>query len=98
MIYLHVLKIITYCPQKCNILRSTHSRRKYCDCGEIGHCKESDYCDISANTNTNNHGGRRGGCDECEDGYFKRDWSTPCVSCCDVFHGACAVCGDFYGC
>ena len=38
------------------------------------------------------------GCDQCMNGYFKKDYNYPCVSCKDTFGDDCIHCTDFLGC
>ena len=53
-----------------------------CSCGELEHCKICHY----------------NGCNECETGYFKKDYNTPCLHCQDTFGDSCKFCQDFNGC
>lgn len=39
-----------------------------------------------------------GGCDQCDSGYFKKDYNYPCVGCNDTFGSHCLGCTDFLGC
>lgn len=53
-----------------------------CDCDEVENCR---ICHPN-------------GCDECESGYFKKDYDYHCVQCQEVFGTDCMHCADFHGC
>ena len=38
------------------------------------------------------------GCNECQAGYFKKNYNYPCISCDDTFGKGCKFCQDFNGC
>ena len=38
------------------------------------------------------------GCDQCVNGYFKKNYNYPCISCKDTFDHDCMHCTDFLGC
>ena len=55
-----------------------------CECINVEHCR-------SGTCHSN-------GCDQCEDGYFKKDYNYQCAQCQQVFGDDCMFCTDFLGC
>ena len=56
-----------------------------CSCDDVGPC-------VNGTCHAAN------GCDQCEDGYFKKDYDYPCVDCQATFGDECLHCTDFLGC
>ena len=56
-----------------------------CSCDVVG---DSEFCRIC----------HPNGCDQCENGYFKKDYDYPCENCYDTFGEGCLSCQDFDGC
>ena len=55
-------------------------------------------CDIDYNPHCKDGTCHSNGCDQCENGYFKKDYNYPCVDCQTYTGEGCIFCQDFNGC